>query len=227
MSWHNHLQLYVIVCLPCLTVFWNKNFVSEKSGRDWSPLLSSLVQIMASPYFRTLTGFQELVEREWVALGHDFTSRLGLIPDSERVNYNTTFIRKLVWFLLPVPFHAHKFCWFLESVISGFHRLRMATPTTISVGIPVLRVLSRCVVGFAVLGDFWQLHLQLCDGAEKARKKLHIHVRLGLVLAVRQRGLISISKPTLQSTNRTRPWHSTQLRQRQACNWEPFAQVLP
>ena len=51
-------------------------------------MVSCLVQVMANRYFRTLHGFQELIEREWVALGYDFTNRLGLLVGSELVrNY--------------------------------------------------------------------------------------------------------------------------------------------
>ena len=55
---------------------------SEPSSRDLSPLISCLVQLMADKRYRTLHGFEELIEREWVALGHDFTHRLGLVLES-------------------------------------------------------------------------------------------------------------------------------------------------
>lgn len=40
-------------------------------------LVSSLTQIILDPYFRTKFGFQSLVQKEWVAMGHPFANRLG------------------------------------------------------------------------------------------------------------------------------------------------------
>lgn len=57
-------------------------FALEASSSDLTPLVCCLVQLMADKSFRTLHGFQELVEREWVALGYDFTDRLGLTTEA-------------------------------------------------------------------------------------------------------------------------------------------------
>lgn len=51
----------------------------EPSDRDLNCLLSSLVQLLGDPYARSLPGFQSLVQREWVAAGHPFPRRLGLL----------------------------------------------------------------------------------------------------------------------------------------------------
>ncbi|NXT22894.1 MTMRB protein, partial [Syrrhaptes paradoxus] len=57
----------------------------EPSDRDLNCLLASLVQLLGDPHARTLPGFQSLVQREWVAAGHPFPLRLGLLrPDSPR-----------------------------------------------------------------------------------------------------------------------------------------------
>lgn len=50
----------------------------EESGCDFSCLVSSLVELMADPHFRSISGFENLIQKEWVALGHPFTSRHGL-----------------------------------------------------------------------------------------------------------------------------------------------------
>ncbi|NXI91256.1 MTMRB protein, partial [Psophia crepitans] len=53
--------------------------------RDLNCLLASLVQLLGDPHARTLPGFQSLVQREWVAAGHPFPRRLGLLRrDSPR-----------------------------------------------------------------------------------------------------------------------------------------------
>ncbi|NXY65324.1 MTMRB protein, partial [Callaeas wilsoni] len=51
----------------------------EPSDRDLNCLLASLVQLLGDPYARSLPGFQSLVQREWVAAGHPFPRRLGLL----------------------------------------------------------------------------------------------------------------------------------------------------
>lgn len=51
----------------------------EPSDRDLNCLLASLVQLLGDPHSRTLPGFQSLLQREWVAAGHPFPHRLGLL----------------------------------------------------------------------------------------------------------------------------------------------------
>lgn len=52
--------------------------IHGKEGWDKSCILSSLVQIIIDPYYRTIEGFIVLVEKEWISLGHQFVKRLGL-----------------------------------------------------------------------------------------------------------------------------------------------------
>ncbi|NWZ57188.1 MTMRB protein, partial [Haliaeetus albicilla] len=62
----------------------------EPSDRDLNCLLASLVQLLGDPHTRTLPGFQSLVQREWVAAGHPFPHRLGLLRrDSPREEVRT------------------------------------------------------------------------------------------------------------------------------------------
>ncbi|NWZ87536.1 MTMRB protein, partial [Poecile atricapillus] len=51
----------------------------EPSDRDLNCLLASLVQLLGDPHARSLPGFQSLVQREWVAAGHPFPRRQGLL----------------------------------------------------------------------------------------------------------------------------------------------------
>lgn len=46
--------------------------LQENEGRDMCCLISSLTQIILDAYVRTINGFQSLVQKEWVALGHPF-----------------------------------------------------------------------------------------------------------------------------------------------------------
>ena len=51
----------------------------EEGGTDLCCIVSSLVQLMLDPFYRTLTGFQSLVQKEWVAGGHKFLDRCNLL----------------------------------------------------------------------------------------------------------------------------------------------------
>uniref|UniRef100_A0A6B2ECL4 Putative phosphatidylinositol 3-phosphate 3-phosphatase myotubularin mtm1 n=1 Tax=Phlebotomus kandelakii TaxID=1109342 RepID=A0A6B2ECL4_9DIPT len=51
--------------------------LQENEGRDMCCVISSLSQIILDAYVRTINGFQSLVQKEWVALGHPFSDRLG------------------------------------------------------------------------------------------------------------------------------------------------------
>jgi myotubularin-related protein 1/2 len=46
-------------------------------GWDRTAQISSLVQILLDPYFRTIVGFCVLIEKEFCAMGHQFQERIG------------------------------------------------------------------------------------------------------------------------------------------------------
>ncbi|XP_053446696.1 myotubularin-related protein 11 isoform X5 [Nycticebus coucang] len=85
--------------------------LQERSDRDLNGLLSSLVQLLAAPEARTLFGFQSLVQREWVAAGHPFLTRLGGTGASEEAPVFLLFL-DCVWQLLqqyPAEFEFSEF----------------------------------------------------------------------------------------------------------------------
>ena len=46
-------------------------------GWDRTPQIIALAEVMLDPYYRTIDGFQVLVQREWIAYGHKFADRCG------------------------------------------------------------------------------------------------------------------------------------------------------
>jgi len=62
-------------------------WITEPGGTDYVPVVSCLVQLALDPYSRTLCGFENLIEREWVALRHQFVDRCSLATskDAEQV----------------------------------------------------------------------------------------------------------------------------------------------
>ncbi|KRT82663.1 hypothetical protein AMK59_3380, partial [Oryctes borbonicus] len=77
---------YVSMCLQNAVngahyLTWENSTVvlQEGNGRDMNCVISSLIQLILDPHWRTIRGFQSLIQKEWIVLSHRFTMRLGLI----------------------------------------------------------------------------------------------------------------------------------------------------
>lgn len=70
--------LYVSLCLKYANVAATTMrdgrtvVLQENDSRDMCCVISSLTQILLDPYFRTISGFESLIQKDWVALGHPF-----------------------------------------------------------------------------------------------------------------------------------------------------------
>uniref|UniRef100_A0A673C4G3 Myotubularin phosphatase domain-containing protein n=1 Tax=Sphaeramia orbicularis TaxID=375764 RepID=A0A673C4G3_9TELE len=58
--------------------------LAEEEDRDLNCIVSSLVQLMLDPHYRSLIGFQSLVQKEWVMAGHRFLDRCNHLKKSDK-----------------------------------------------------------------------------------------------------------------------------------------------
>ena len=68
-------------------------------GWDRTSQLWSLSQILIDPYYRTLIGFEVIIEKEWCTFGHKFEARWGHFNNEshDKNNRSPVFIQFLDW----------------------------------------------------------------------------------------------------------------------------------
>ncbi|XP_033862071.3 myotubularin-related protein 12-like isoform X2 [Acipenser ruthenus] len=94
--------------------------IVEEHCSDLCCVLSSLVQIMLDPYYRTRSGFQSLIQKEWVAGGHSFLDRCNHLYQKEKEVPAPVFLLFLecVWQLLQQHAPAFQFSETYLTVLS-------------------------------------------------------------------------------------------------------------
>uniref|UniRef100_A0A7N6AUR9 Myotubularin phosphatase domain-containing protein n=1 Tax=Anabas testudineus TaxID=64144 RepID=A0A7N6AUR9_ANATE len=58
--------------------------LQEEEDRDLNCVVSSLAQLMLDPHYRSIIGFQSLVQKEWVMAGHRFLDRCNHLNKSDK-----------------------------------------------------------------------------------------------------------------------------------------------
>ncbi|KAM7103871.1 LOW QUALITY PROTEIN: myotubularin-related protein 10 [Ciconia maguari] len=81
-SKHSAELVYMMECKHVSVV------LQRKEGRDLSCLAASLIQVMLDPYFRTIVGFQSLIQKEWVMAGYQFLDRCNHLKRSDKGGKN-------------------------------------------------------------------------------------------------------------------------------------------
>lgn len=79
-QWLDHIRVILNGALKIADKIENhktSTIVHCSDGWDRTSQLTSLSMIMLDAYYRTIKGFEVLVEKEWISLGHKFRLRLG------------------------------------------------------------------------------------------------------------------------------------------------------
>ncbi|OWZ17676.1 Myotubularin [Phytophthora megakarya] len=77
--WLEHVRSVLVSCSICVAklVEGTSLVIHCSDGWDRTAQLTALVKLCADPFYRTIKGFQVLVEQEWCAFGHQFRARSG------------------------------------------------------------------------------------------------------------------------------------------------------
>eukprot|EP01126_Amoeba_proteus_P043983 TRINITY_DN4864_c0_g2_i2.p1 TRINITY_DN4864_c0_g2~~TRINITY_DN4864_c0_g2_i2.p1 ORF type:complete len:611 (-),score=146.20 TRINITY_DN4864_c0_g2_i2:36-1868(-) len=112
-------------------------------GWDRTAQLSSIAQLIMDPHFRTLRGFEELIEKEWISFGHRVADRaghllslgtstnpgmvVGELEEEEESPIFPQFIDCVFQLLIQFPLQFGFNQEFLIAIIDGFYNCKYGT----------------------------------------------------------------------------------------------------
>ncbi|XP_043924302.1 myotubularin-related protein 3 isoform X1 [Protopterus annectens] len=88
-KWLQHLSVLLksaLVVIHAVNRDHRPVLVHCSDGWDRTPQIVALAKLLLDPYYRTIEGFQVLVEMEWLDFGHKFADRCGHGENSDDLN---------------------------------------------------------------------------------------------------------------------------------------------
>jgi len=85
-GWMNHIKLVLQGAIRVAKLVHSNHsnvLVHCSDGWDRTSQLVALAELFLDPYFRTIRGFQVLIEKEWLSYGHKFAQRNGQIHNKD------------------------------------------------------------------------------------------------------------------------------------------------
>ncbi|PJF37767.1 MAG: hypothetical protein CUN55_20400, partial [Phototrophicales bacterium] len=79
-GWHRHIRSILVAAVLIVDHLIKKKesvVVHCSHGWDRTAQLVSIAALILDPFYRTIDGFQVLIEKEWIAYGHKFLDRIG------------------------------------------------------------------------------------------------------------------------------------------------------
>ncbi|CAG8541081.1 4509_t:CDS:2, partial [Paraglomus occultum] len=84
--WLKHISSLLesaVIIINHIHVFNSHVLVHCSDGWDRTAQLTSIAELCLDPYYRTLRGFQVLVEKDWISFGHKFSDRSGHLSNEK------------------------------------------------------------------------------------------------------------------------------------------------
>jgi len=85
-NWLKHISTLLesaVIVINHIHVFNSHVLVHCSDGWDRTAQLTSIAELCLDPFYRTLRGFQVLVEKDWISFGHKFSDRSGHLSNEK------------------------------------------------------------------------------------------------------------------------------------------------
>eukprot|EP00736_Rhodelphis_marinus_P008843 Rmarinus@m.28753 len=104
-GWLRHLHIVLnnsVMIARQIAVYGVPVMVHCSDGWDRTSQLCALAQILMDPFYRTIEGFEVLIEKDFLSFGHKFTTRCGHVGKKEDSQRSPIFVQFLeaVWLIM-------------------------------------------------------------------------------------------------------------------------------
>ncbi|EGC39655.1 hypothetical protein DICPUDRAFT_147604 [Dictyostelium purpureum] len=97
-GWYNHIKLVLqgaTRLAKLIHLQHNNVLVHCSDGWDRTSQLVAIAELLLDPYFRTIRGFEILIEKEWLSFGHKFAQRCGQVHGKDESEQSPIFYQFL------------------------------------------------------------------------------------------------------------------------------------